>query len=109
MKISFRCLSEADFTLLLKWLEEPHVKAWWDPEIQWTLDLIKEKYGSYVKGYKLYGNVRKSINAYIICIDEVPIGYIQLYNVYDFARSIPLTGLPDSLGAFDVFIGEKTF
>ena len=51
----------------------------------------------------------KSINAYIIYIDEMPLGYIQLYNAYDFPRSVPLIGLPSSLAAFDVFIGEKQF
>ena len=93
----------------MKWLEEPHVKAWWDQEIQWTPNLIQEKYGSYVKGYKLENSVTKPISAYIICVDEIPIGYIQLYNAYDFARTIPLTGLPSNLAAFDVFIGEKRF
>ncbi len=84
MNIAFKPLGEADFKLL-KWLEEPHVKDWWDKDII------------------------KSINAYIIYIDEIPIGYIQLYNAYDFSRSVSLTGLPSSLAAFDVFIGEKQF
>jgi aminoglycoside 6'-N-acetyltransferase len=37
----------------------------------------------------------------------MPIGYIQIYNAYDFARSKPLEGLPLKLGAFDIFIGEE--
>ena len=47
MKISFKLLSEAHFTLLLKWLEAPQVKAWWDKDVQWTLALVKEKYADY--------------------------------------------------------------
>ena len=109
MKIAFRPLSEADFPLLLKWLEEPHVKAWWDQDIHWTPSLIQKKYSSYVKGYKQENGVTKSIGAYIIFVEAVPIGYIQIYNAYDFSRSTPLTGLPSSLAAFDVFIGEKQF
>ncbi|HAT8178957.1 TPA: GNAT family N-acetyltransferase [Legionella pneumophila] len=109
MNITFKLLSESDFTLLLKWLEESHVKAWWDQDVKWTSAQIQKKYDSYVKGYKIENNEAKPISAYIIYVDEIPIGYIQIYNAYDFARSIPLSGLPSSLAAFDVFIGEKNF
>ncbi|VEB37913.1 GNAT family acetyltransferase [Legionella sainthelensi] len=109
MRITFKPLAETDLIFLLKWLEEPHVKAWWDQEIQWTYNLIEEKYGSYIKGYKFENGIKKPISAYIIFAEQNPIGYIQFYNAYDFARSIPLTGLPSSLAAFDVFIGEKQF
>jgi RimJ/RimL family protein N-acetyltransferase len=109
MKISFKLLSEAHFTLLLKWLEAPQVKAWWDKDVQWTLALVKEKYADYVTGYKLENGMPKPINAYIIYVDNVPIGYIQIYNAYDFARAEPLIGLPSSLGAFDIFIGEENY
>ncbi len=33
MTIAFRNLSEHDFPLLLKWLEIPHVKMWWDQQL----------------------------------------------------------------------------
>ncbi len=109
MKISFKSLCEAHYTFLLKWLEAPHVKACWDPDIQWTLPLIEEKYADYAKGYKLENDEAKPISAYIIYVDNKPIGYIQLYNAYDFARTEPLIGLPSSLGAFDIFIGEVNY
>ncbi|MBY0292843.1 MAG: acetyltransferase, partial [Alphaproteobacteria bacterium] len=50
--ITFIPLQEHHFPLLLKWLEVPHVKAWWDQNILWTSELIKEKYGAYVQGFK---------------------------------------------------------
>jgi aminoglycoside 6'-N-acetyltransferase len=109
MKIIFKSLCEADFTLLLKWLEAPHVKGWWDQDIQWTPELIQEKYMDCVKGYKLEHGITKPISAYIIYVDNIPIGYIQTYNPYDFERSTPLTGLPHSLAALDIFIGEEPF
>lgn len=109
VNIIFKPLSESYFPLLLKWLEMPHVKAWWDQDIKWTLNLIQEKYTSYVKGYKLENGIAKSISAYIIYVDETPIGYIQIYSAYDFLRSKPLEGLPKKLAAFDVFIGEKDY
>jgi RimJ/RimL family protein N-acetyltransferase len=106
--LGFRPLSKSDFPLLLKWLETPHVKAWWDQEVHWRLELVYKKYGDYVEGYKLENGVKKSIRAYIISVDSVPVGYIQIYNAYDFRRSKPLKGLPKNLGAFDIFIGEES-
>jgi len=61
MDINFAPLSETYFPLLLKWLEEPHFKAWWDRDISYTQALVEEKYVSYVKGYKLEKRVKKAL------------------------------------------------
>jgi aminoglycoside 6'-N-acetyltransferase len=108
MKITFTPLAELHFPLLLKWLEAPHVKAWWDQDVTYTMELVHEKYSSYVKGYKLVDGRQKPIQAFIIHNNKNPIGYIQIYNAYDFPRSKTLSGLPENLGAFDVFIGEES-
>lgn len=109
MKITFEALNDSYFRFLLKGLEAPHVKKWWDQDITYTLDEVKKKYGPYVKGYKEIEGLKKPIQAYIIYVERVPIGYIQIYNAYDFPRSAPLLGLPKNLGAFDIFIGEKKY
>ncbi|MFP3012496.1 MAG: palindromic element RPE1 domain-containing protein [Rickettsia sp.] len=64
MNISFTPLSTSHFSLLLKWLEMPHVKLWWDEGIKWSLALIAQKYLSYVRGYKLENNRYLSKPAY---------------------------------------------
>ncbi len=87
----------------------PHIKTWWDSKIPWTSELIHQKYGTYVQGFKLEDNKQKAIHAFIICVDEKPIGYIQIYNAYDFKRDSPLIDLPESLAAFDFFIGEPDY
>jgi len=109
MQITFEPLSTKHFSLLLKWLEAPHVKTWWDKDIDWSPELIQKKYSTYVKGYKLEGGKRKEISSYIICANHNPIGYIQVYNAYDFPRTPPLTELPTNLAAFDIFIGETDY
>ncbi len=106
MNITFKPLVESDFPLMLKWLTSSHVQSWWDKDIIWTTDLIKQKYSSYVKGYKLQDGQHKEILAYVITVDAVPIGYIQIYNAYDFPRSSKLVDLPKNLATFDIFIGE---
>lgn len=109
MNISFESLTALHFPLMLKWLETTHVKAYWDKDISYTEDLVKEKYASYVDGYKLEKGVQKAIHSYIIYIDNNPIGYIQIYNAYDFARKVPLINLPKSLAAIDFFIGDINY
>lgn len=106
MKITFVPLAESHFPLLLKWLETPHVKKWWDQDVAYTMDLVREKYISYIKGYKLINGAQKPIQGFIIHNNQDPVGYIQIYNAYDFPRSKSLSGLPANLGAFDIFIGE---
>jgi len=112
MIITFEPLREKHFPLLLKWLETPHVKEWWDnTDIVWTIGLVEEKYGTYTQGYKLENGVRKSINGFIIVLNDREVGYIQLYNVYDFFREddLKLDKLPKSLAAIDIFIGDESY
>lgn len=104
--LSFELLSKDHFPLLLRWLEMPHVKAWWDQDITWTFELITKKFTSYTQGYKYEKGLPKKIKSYIIHAHEKPIGYIQSYNPYDFARKKSLCRLPKSLAAFDMFLGE---
>jgi aminoglycoside 6'-N-acetyltransferase len=111
--IHFEPLQEKHFPLLLKWLETPHVKAWWDQDVHWTMDLIHEKYGKYVKGFKRLKLddqvIEKPIHAFIMCIDGQEVGYIQSYNAYDFPREqgYEIKDMPESLASIDVFMGEK--
>lgn len=110
MNITFMPLTASHFPLLLKWLESPHVKKWLDPDVKYTLDAIQKKYGDYVNGYKLISETQSiPIQAYIICLNEQAIGYIQLYKAYDFPKNNLLMDLPENLAAIDVFIGEESY
>ena len=54
--------------------------------------------------------MRKPIHAFIIYVDDTPIGYIQYYNAYDFPRDgYQLNNLPKSLAAIDMFIGHENY
>ena len=109
MTISFRSLSEQDFPLLLKWLETPHVKTWWDSNVVWTMDKITRKYGSYVNKYKTENGKKKSIFAFVILLDEQPIGYIQYYDARDFLP-LPANKTFDfqKTAAIDFYLGEES-
>ena len=103
--ITFKPLSKSHLDLLLAWLETPHVKAWWEQDVKWTMKLIEEKYGHYIKGYKkLQGKekiIKKRMWAFTIFFEEIPIGYIQYYNVHDFPRE-----QGDDTGAFVASAGR---
>jgi aminoglycoside 6'-N-acetyltransferase len=115
MTINFLPLKKSHFPLLLKWLEKPYIKKWWDQNVKWTAELVKEKYDNYLAGYKkleFAGKIiKKPMHAYIITFDGIPIGYIQYYNAYDFPREqgYILKELPTSLASIDLFIGEKGY
>jgi aminoglycoside 6'-N-acetyltransferase len=104
MKITFASLAESHFLLLFKWLEAPHIKAWWDKDIKWTPKLIEEKYSNYTNG-------SKSVHCYIICYGNNPIGYIQYYNVRNFPReyNCNIMKLPNNCAAVDLYIGEAGY
>jgi aminoglycoside 6'-N-acetyltransferase len=78
LDVKFYSLLPTHFELMFRWLEAPHVKKWWDQDISYTLDLVREKYESYTQGYKSVDGIKKPIDAYIINFDDQPIGYIQL-------------------------------
>lgn len=115
MQISFIALNKSHFSLLLKWLETPHVKAWWDKDIPWTTELINKKYSNYVKGYKVLTLkdqiITKPIFAYVIYLNNLPIGYIQYYNKHDFQpeQNYDISELPKSCAGLDWYIGELEF
>ncbi len=109
MKIEFKLLSETHFPLLFKWLNTTHVKNWRDQSIIHTEESISKKYLSYIEGYKLENGEKMPILAFIIYADRHPVGYIQLYNAYDFVKKLKLINLPKSLGAIDFFIGEEEY
>jgi aminoglycoside 6'-N-acetyltransferase len=103
--ITFRKLTQNDLNFLLRCLEYPHVKLWWDKDIKWTYDLIKEKYTTYTYDYKLKNNEKKSLQAYIIVYNNQPIGYIQYYFWNDFNEK----NILDRAASFDWYIGEMDY
>lgn len=111
MTITFEPLHESHFPLLLKWLEAPHVKKWWDQDVTYTLDLVKEKFGKHIHGLALSKNSDNKTYAYISCVNKKMIGYIQAYNAYDFVHEngLDLSAISGSICGVDLFIGDSQF
>lgn len=113
MNILFQPLTSSHFPLLVTWLNAPHVLRWWPYDTPWTLDSVTAKYETYTEGYKVTAGDVKPIHAFIIVVDDVPIGYIQYYDAYDFPRDNgslkPNDLVPPSLAALDLFIGNPRY
>jgi RimJ/RimL family protein N-acetyltransferase len=70
-RFTYRPLKIADFDLLHEWLNRPHVAEWWEGPMtlervraEWTTDLASE-----------------AISPMLACLEDVPVGYIQSYDV----------------------------
>jgi aminoglycoside 6'-N-acetyltransferase len=109
--LSFVTLACDHFPLLHKWMQEPHVSQWWGEGKTWSFNDIQEKYHSYTLGYKVDHGVKKSISPFIIYFQGHPIGFIQIYNAFDFPREgykVEDVGvdLSKPLAAIDFYIGD---
>lgn len=108
--LCFIPLSRDHFSLLSKWLQEPHVAQWWSDGTVWDFSAVATKYSSYVHSYKINEQgEKKPIYAFVIACDGVPIGYIQYYNVFDFQRDefeCVKNLFPENCAALDIFLGE---
>lgn len=111
MNFTFDTLTESDLPLLLTWLESPHVKKWWDQDITYTIDLVKEKFGMHIHGLPISNSSNKKTYAYIISVDKEKVGYIQAYNARDFAEEngLDLSTICGSACGVDLFIGDVKF
>ena len=90
-----RPLKEADLPLIRRWLEEPHVQAWWvDPQVQY--DLISGDMDD------------PTIDLHLVSLDGVPFAYVQDYCVQDWMQP-HLEDRPKGTRAIDTFIGDPTF
>ena len=109
--IKFISLSESHFPLLLKWLETPHVKACWDQDIKYDLNLVNKKFDKYIHGIPISNALSKLIYAYIVYLGDAPIGYIQTYNANCYAEKngLNVNLIPTASAGMDMFIGEENF
>jgi len=103
MNINFKNLSEKDLSLIYKWFKKKHVKQFYSLK-NWTLEDIAKKYNPYIKNLE-------PIYAYIINIDDIPIGYIQYYYLkeYPFDNQNLSKDIIDKTAGIDFYIGDENY
>jgi aminoglycoside 6'-N-acetyltransferase len=99
-EIAFRPVRAADFPLLRRWLEAPHLREWWgdpDEELGFIRDMLEG---------------RDTTRPYLILLDGAPVGYIQAWFIghhqnADWIATHPwLAGLPVDAVGVDLSIGD---
>jgi aminoglycoside 6'-N-acetyltransferase len=100
--LSIRRVRDADYPLMLAWLNMPHVANWWNPErIELTLESVKTDYPRDMPPDDPTRNC-------IIEIDHRPIGFIQFYPWDAFPDEVRelRVEMPKGFWGVDIFIGE---
>lgn len=99
-KISFRPLIKDDLPMLHRWLNEPHMRSFYQRNPISIEDVIK-KYTPRIEG-------KVPTHCHIALTDNVPIGKIQCYRVTDYPIYAKEIGVSDGISV-DLFIGEPQF
>jgi len=99
--IGFRPLERADFPLMLRWHNTPHVREWWqlDPR---TAEEVEAKYGPRV-------DLPSLTRGYIMLYDGQPAGFIQEYLIRDYPEYASAIQVDDDAAGVDLFIGEEAY
>lgn len=101
-KFQFRPLSISDIPLMYHWFNLSHVMEFYSLR-KWTENEVLEKLKPYISGEKL-------VSAFIVLMNEDPIGYVQQYKINDYPW--PNQTLPEEIvnnaAGMDLFIGDES-
>ena len=93
---------DSEFALMARWLNEPHVREWWDPDqADATVETVRTTYLPYTDP------ASDGVTAFIEDHGR-PVGFVQFYPWSlegEYCRKVGITVEPGAW-AFDVFIGE---
>lgn len=93
---------DGEYALLARWLNEPHVRQWWDPDqADATADSVRTTYGPYADP------TSEGVTAFIEDGGR-PVGFVQFYPwslEEEYCHKVGIEVEPGAW-AFDVFIGE---
>ena len=95
----------ADYARMRDWLNTPHVREWWDPDLPpHTIEKVVDEYRQCTTG-------ESSTVACFITVDGVDTGFVQFYpwaDDSDFQDQVGMA-LPADAWGLDVFIGETRY
>ena len=97
--LNFERLSKEDFSSLHHWLNQPHVRTFYQHQAINLLE-IEQKYTPRLES--------ASIHCFIIYYNSVYIGYIQTYLVRDYPDYTAVIGTKQG-ATIDFYIGERAF
>lgn len=99
--LSFKPLTNDDFPLLVQWLNNPHVREWYDKDEINTLDEITKRYD--------FKKIGEPTDGFIVFYEQKPVGYIQEYYPKDWKEFREATGYVEGVAGIDLFVGDPAF
>ena len=95
-------LQRDHFATVWEWHQRPHVAQWFAPYLPDTYEECVAEWSDMVDG-------RVPERAYLIAVDDRPVGFIQSYRLNDAPEmAVPLALGEDAVAA-DVFIADESF
>ncbi|WP_436775057.1 GNAT family N-acetyltransferase [Yinghuangia sp. YIM S09857] len=99
--ITWRRVVEADFPLLKRWLERPHVARWWNHET--TPEAVARDFGPAARGEEPSQDL-------LVFLDGEPVALVQRCRfadyAHDFAELADQVDVPRPAATIDYLIGE---
>ncbi|MEU6051205.1 GNAT family N-acetyltransferase [Streptomyces xanthochromogenes] len=101
MMITWRRIEERDFPLLRTWLEQPHVKRWWNHET--TAEAVARDFGPVARREEPSEDL-------LVFLDGRPLGLVQRSRLRDYpeylAELAAIIAVPDGAMTIDYLIGD---
>ena len=102
MEIKFRQIKIEDSSIIRNWIKtNEFAKRWYFYNKTPRLLTLKNKIANKLK--------EKDLKAYLVCIDNVPIGYIQSYPVCDKSAWGKKVKVHDNTVSLDYYIGDINY
>jgi aminoglycoside 6'-N-acetyltransferase len=101
MDLAFRRMTDADLPALHRWLQEPHVRAFYDDGLR-TLEAVAAYHGDALHG-------REPTHLFFALAGGEPCAYLQTYRIADHPAYAAAVQVGPDDAAVDMLIGEPRF
>jgi aminoglycoside 6'-N-acetyltransferase len=99
--ITFKLLTEDDFTLLHAWMNLDFVQRWYGKR-KFVYDDVEKEYSMRIKQ-------DTPVEGYIVQYNGYSIGYAQYYPIHDYPNYAACVDVPTGTFGIDIFIGDKQY
>jgi aminoglycoside 6'-N-acetyltransferase len=99
-EIAFRRLAASDYPMFTAWLNEPHVRRFYQKQPA-TIAAVADEYGPAVRG-------EEPTICHLALADGAPYAYLQSYRNADYPEWVDIVGVQDGF-CVDLFIGDPAW
>lgn len=100
-QVSFRALTRDDLPMMLAWMIQPDVSAWYEADDP-TLEGMEREFGAMIDG-------AEPVRGFIVLVDLAPVGYIQSYRLGDHPDYLSQLDLDADDVSMDIFLGDPGY